>query len=322
MYKLSDWIDPKRIVWHYTFKNPNAIDYIEMYVYKNHSCKDIFRHTILERPNKIYLDYLCKNTHPAAIGIIEKYLDLVDWSWLSSNPAAISIIEKNLDKVCWSYLCLNPKAIHIIKKYPEKIDWGCLSSNPAAIEMLEQNMNKIYWPALAENAAATHIIEKNIDKSIKKYASTYSRFTTCIHLLEQNPECIDWMELARNPHPRAVELVIENWRNIINLEYLSLNQNPAAIDFLENRPRLINWAWLPFNPKAIHILEKYPYMVDYFGLSHNPAIFELSYNFTRGFLDKRCNIYKEELIQKTMCPSKFVKYGEEGYELEEIFEFI
>jgi hypothetical protein len=322
MYKLMDWIDPKRIEWHYTFKNPNAIDYIEMYVYKNHSSKDIFRHTTLERPNRLYLDYLGKNTHPAAIGIIEKYLDLVDWNWLSSNPAAISIIEKNLDKVDWPYLCLNPKAIHIIKKYPEKIHWPCLSSNPAAIDILEQNMDKIYWPALAENDAATHLIEKNIDKSIKKYASTYSRYTTAIHLLEQNPECIDWMELARNPHPRAVELVIENWRKIGNLEYLSLNTNPEAIRFLENRPRLINWFWLSCNPKAIHILEKYPYMVEYWQLSNNPAIFELSFNFNRSFLDKRCNIYKEELIQRTMRPSKFVKYIEDGYDIEEVFEFI
>jgi hypothetical protein len=63
-------------------------------------------------------------------------------------------------------------------------------------------------------------------------------------------------------------------------------------------------------------------MVDYYQLSNNPAIFELSFEFDRSFLDKRCNIYKEELIQRTMHPNKFVKYEEEGYELEEIFDFI
>ena len=39
------------------------------------------------------------------------------------------------------------------------------------------------------------------------------------------------------------------------------------------------------------------------------------------FLDKRCIIYKEELIQITMHPNKILRYIENGYNIEEIFEF-
>jgi hypothetical protein len=49
---------------------------------------------------------------------------------LSENPAAIHILEKNLDKVDWMWLSRNPAAIHILEKNLEKVDWNGLSGNP------------------------------------------------------------------------------------------------------------------------------------------------------------------------------------------------
>jgi hypothetical protein len=47
-------------------------------------------------------------------------------------------------------------------------------------------------------------------------------------------------------------------------------------------------------------------------------IYEIDYKY----LEERCNVYKEELIQRSMHPSRIEKYGEAGYELEEILDFI
>ena len=49
------------------------------------------------------------------------------------------------------------------------------------------------------------------------------------------------------------------------------------------------------------------------------------YNFLKmiyNTLKERCNIYKEELIQKTMHPNRILKYLEQGYEIDDIDNFI
>ena len=66
------------------------------------------------------------------------------------------------------------------------------------------------------------------------------------------------------------------------------------------------------------LLTKYPEKINWKIFSKNSSIFDLDYTF----LDKRCIIYKEELIQITMHPNKIKKYIEDGYNIEEIFEFI
>jgi hypothetical protein len=50
-----------------------------------------------------------------------------------------------------------------------------------------------------------------------------------LHILEQNPEKIDWYFLS---------------------------QNPSALHLLEQNPEKINWCELSLNPSALHLLEK------------------------------------------------------------------
>jgi hypothetical protein len=52
------------------------------------------------------------------------------------------------------------------------------------------------------------------------------------------------------------------------------------------------------------------------GLSDH--IYEIDYKY----LEERCNVYKEELIQRSMHPRRFEKSGEAGYGIEEILDFI
>jgi len=44
--------------------------------------------------------------------------------------------------------------------------------------------------------------------------------------------------------------------------------------------------------------------INWYLLSRNPSIFELDYEA----LEKRCNIYKEELIKKALHPSVIIRY--------------
>jgi len=56
----------------------------------------------------------------------------------------------------------------------------------------------------------------------------------------------------------------------------------------------ISWDYLSLNPNAIPILSKNMDKIYWPFLSKNPSIFELDYEA----LEKRCNIFKEELIKK------------------------
>ena len=51
---------------------------------------------------------------------------------------------------------------------------------------------------------------------------------------------------------------------------------------------------------------------------NNSEIFDYSYEY----LEERCNIYKEELIQKAMSPKKLQRYIDDGYNVEEFLEFL
>jgi len=73
---------------------------------------------------------------------------------------------------------------------------------------------------------------------------------------------------------------------------------------LEKNMDKISWFALSFNPNAIHLLEKNSDKIDWYNLSMNPSIFEYDYEA----LEKRCNIYKEELIKKALHPSVMMRY--------------
>ena len=79
-----------KIIWSKLARNSNAYDLI----IKNLEKFDIF--------------YLCYNTHPKIIKIIEERLDtMILWGPLSANPAAIKILEQHQDKIDWYWFSQN-----------------------------------------------------------------------------------------------------------------------------------------------------------------------------------------------------------------------
>jgi hypothetical protein len=105
---------------------------------------------------------------------------------------------------------------------------------------------------------------------------------------------------------------------IDNLDFRRLSSVASAIHILEKNMDKVNWYYLCRNPDAIHILEKNQDKIDWNSLSYNSEIFDYSYEY----LEERCNIYKEELIQKAMSPKKLQRYIDEGYNMEEFLEFL
>ena len=70
---------------------------------------------------------------------------------------------------------------------------------------------------------------------------------------------------------------------------------------------MIDWEHLSANPNAIHLLEQNLDKISWCSLSGNPSIFEIDY----GFYTERCNVFKEELIQKVYHPRRVMRYFNE-----------
>jgi hypothetical protein len=156
--------------------------------------------------------------------------------------------------------------------------------------LIEENLDKIpdrYWVTIAKNHNAIHILEKNLDKlNYIGYNSDFKRGYVC-------------------------------WEN--------LSENPNAIPLLEENIEKISWHHLMKNINAIKIYEKYPekmwdylYYIDYEKMSIDMPIFELDYETIK----KRCNIYKEELMQIALHPSRIERYIQMGISVDEIDKYI
>ena len=108
------------------------------------------------------------SSNPAAVPLLKKYPNCIDWRTFSSNKNSIAVkmLEENLGKINWSNLSANPNAIDILLQHPEKIDWRTFSCNrnPIAVKMLEENPDKIDWGNLTRNSSAIHLLEANPDK--------------------------------------------------------------------------------------------------------------------------------------------------------------
>ena len=289
----------------------------------------------------VSIRYLCLNPNPDVIPIIEKILvqapEKIDWEYLARNPNAMPIIKKNLDKifgndsVFHNFLRDNthPEAISIIEQNMEKVDelsWHFLSQNLSALPILEKNQKHINWYHLMENPKSLHILERSLDKVNPLHLLLYPH---TIHLVERIEESrfhnlhelswrniFDRMPAYNSPIQKKIIAFLEKY--IDKLDFRSLSSKAIAIPILEKNLDKVNWYYLCRNPAAIHILEKNQDKIDWDSLSYNSEIFDYSYEY----LEERCNIYKEELIQKAMSPKKLQRYIDDGYNVEEFLEFL
>jgi hypothetical protein len=132
-----------------------------------------------------------------------------------------------------------------------------------------------------------------------------------IHLLEQNPEKIDWCQLSLNVN--AISLLEQN-PDKIHWEHLS--RNPNAIALLEQNVDKIDWFLLSFNPKAIHLIkdnlyDKIIYRCSWKNthvscyLFANPSIFEPDY---QEMSKDRMKIIYQELMKRALHPSRMLQW--------------
>ena len=278
------------------------------------------------------VNWLCKNTHPRAIQILEGVnKNSINWYNVSANPSAFDFQMKNLNKIHWSGICINPnpRAYELILKNQDKIDWPYLSSNPNAIELLEKNIDKVDIYSLYDNPKAVPLIKKLAKKKRKKYeiyiGSNPSeeaiplimsnlhmyRKNKMFHIVE-NPFAIDiikdnldymtyidWKCLALNPHPEAIELLKSNFPIDECLYNLIDNPSPEAFKLLEDcKTQVLKRSYLRED------------------LYKNPNIFEMDY----GAMKQKSQWLEQELLAQVMEPSRVFKYGGLSY-LNELFSY-
>lgn len=310
--KFLDWIDVSKIDWWHMADNPKAVHMLE----PNHSNTDVVWKRLFTKPPRVIYT-------TDSMVLYERHI--LNWPALCTNPNCIWVIEKYMRpdihpfsySGCWQNLHCNENAVHLLKRHPEKIYWKmlCENTSPEAIRMLEENPDRISWSKLYSNPAAMHLLEAK---------------------MKDDPSSINWEELSGNPHPKAIEILeknpdaiylpylccntnaihlIERYKDDIIyysrnepdedlLCYLSANDGPGIIEFLEKNPEMINWGGLSKNPNAIHLLEKNQDKINYRFFSKNPAIFQYDY----GQMMRNHMELKEELIRVAMSPKRIEQW--------------
>jgi hypothetical protein len=134
---------------------------------------------------------------------------------------------------------------------------------------------------------------------------------------------VEWCE--RHPrwlihHPYPVSLMEKNLYQLDTWDWFFLSFNPYAIRILEANPDNIHWGGLSANPAGLELLSKCPEdrYIDYDYLIMNSAIYDLDYEAIR----ERINIFKEELLQKTLHPKRFIRWIEDYGETFDFDEMI
>ena len=265
------------------------------------------------------LNTACLNENENAIDYLHENFELIMMKHLFRNPSfkilphhandsdifpnvflnrqpGIEDILKQIPQRCWYYICQNPRCINLIQETNiNYYNWSSLSKNPKAIPILLKHINYIDWTRLCMNPCKE-----------------------AIDLLMQNPDKIDWLQFSSNPY--AIDILRQNPDKI---NYWGLCWNHYAIDLIEVHMArkdivpVISWLGLSQNRNAIHILEKNQHKIDWLQFSLNSAIFQSNY---KRLTVERMNILREELMQKTLHPSKIQYWLENGMDIEDLPE--
>jgi len=259
----------------------------------------------------------CLNENENALDYLYEHFELIQLKYMVQNPSFTVLPIHLTDAEIVPYICLNTRngIVDIIKQIPNLYEYRhYICKNPRCIELVE-NSNLHYWSSLSKNPKAISLLRKNIININWEYLCM-NQSKEAIDLLMQYPENIDWMTLSSNPY--AIDLLRQNPDKI---DYWGLCWNPYAIDIIEaymartNIVPVISWMGLSQNRNAIHILEKNQDKIDWHQLSLNPSIFQL--NYTRLTVE-RMNVLREELMQKTLHPSKIQYWLDNGMSLDDL----
>jgi hypothetical protein len=84
-----------------------------------------------------------------------------------------------------------------------------------------------------------------------------------------DPTRLDSYNLSQNPAPAAVEWLQEHPKYI---DWHGLSRNPHAMHILKRHPDRIDWYHMSVNPAALDLLEQHPDKIDLYMLSENPGV--------------------------------------------------
>lgn len=201
--------------------------------------------------------------------------------------------KKDLD---WNMLCSNPRAVDMVLEDPARIrafGKSDFSRNPSplAVDAMESMRDLICFETLSSNPSAGRLLlETARDPTLRVHLSRryLSANPGAIEVLDEFPQLIEPLILAKNPHPRALKMFEEYisvhpsyemnediwWRLCANptaIHYFTgsaqnhtridwtefcMNTHPFAMNLLRERPQNIMWPILSKNASAIDLLEE------------------------------------------------------------------
>jgi hypothetical protein len=158
---------------------------------------------------------------------------------------------------------------------PKQLNPGKLYINPNAVDYLDSTQPNLDYRllSLCENDDAIYIIPK---KEINWINLSSNPSSMAIHLLKQNMGKIYWYSILSNSN--AIDIILEHldkYEKKNNIDLLSSNIHPKAIEWLTNHPNQICWYYLSANPAAMDLLLKYPEKIRWDGLSRNPSAIDM-----------------------------------------------
>ena len=212
-----------------------------------------------------------------------------------SNPQpGIETYIRTLDYTTqqWYYICKNPECINLIIENPKnyEYEWKAISGNSKAVPFLLQHFDNIDWDRLSSNQSKE-----------------------AIELLLQYPENIHLAAFSTNPF--AADYLRLHFEKI---DFWGLSWNYNAVDILEkNLHKDICWVGLSQNKNAIHLLEQNQHKINWAQLSTNPAIFDYPYS---KLALQRTNILREQLMMKTLHPTRILYWLENGLDIDDLPE--
>lgn len=122
---------------------------------------------------------------------------------------------------------------------------------------------------LCSNPAAIHLLEANPDWiNWRRLCSN----PAAVDLIKAHPDEWDWPGLSKNPAFLS-ELVKEE--HFHKIDWMNLTQNPAAVPFIRKHLNMVDeWGWMNLSqhPAAIPLLLEHPERIYYDFLSANPAL--------------------------------------------------
>jgi len=64
-------------------------------------------------------------TNPKVMELLKKYIEKINWHYLSVNPVATSFLLENMDNIDWPMFSMNTsdEAVMYLREHPQRIVW-------------------------------------------------------------------------------------------------------------------------------------------------------------------------------------------------------